>query len=126
MTKNVKLIGIPENNFLCIFIIASSQGCILSFASREKTRSYIKVELHKQDRSQPHSPGWARVPLSSFFPQISINFSYFSSNFTYFFFPLLALRMGESPTRKDPGYATVHKMHFRGQGQSIKSEKYTC
>ena len=23
MTKNVKLIGIPENNFLCIFIIAS-------------------------------------------------------------------------------------------------------
>ena len=34
--------------------------------------------------SQPHSPGWARVPLSSFFPQISINFSYFSSNFTYF------------------------------------------
>ena len=26
MTKNVKLIGIPENNFLCIFIIASSQG----------------------------------------------------------------------------------------------------
>ena len=34
-----------------------------------------------QGRSQPHSPGWARVPLSSFFPQISINFS---SNFTYF------------------------------------------
>ena len=23
MTKNVKLIGIPENNFLCVFIIAS-------------------------------------------------------------------------------------------------------
>ena len=37
-----------------------------------------------QGRSQPHSPGWARVPLSSFFPQISSNFSYFSSNFTYF------------------------------------------
>ena len=35
-------------------------------------------------RSQPHSPGWARVLLSSFFPQISINFSYFSWNFTYF------------------------------------------
>ena len=34
-----------------------------------------------QGRSQPHSPGWARVPLSSFFPQILINFS---SNFTYF------------------------------------------
>ena len=26
MTKNVKLIGIPENNFLCIFILASSPG----------------------------------------------------------------------------------------------------
>ena len=35
-----------------------------------------------QGRTQPHSPGWARVPLSSFFPQISINFTYFSSNFT--------------------------------------------
>ena len=30
-----------------------------------------------QGRSQPHSPGWARVPLSSFFLKISINFSYF-------------------------------------------------
>ena len=26
MTKNVKLIGIPGNNFFCIFIIASSPG----------------------------------------------------------------------------------------------------
>ena len=26
MTKNVKLIGIPESNFFCIFIIASSPG----------------------------------------------------------------------------------------------------
>ena len=41
-------------------------------------------KLNGQGRSQPHSPGWARVPLSSFFPQISINFSYFSSNFIYF------------------------------------------
>ena len=37
-----------------------------------------------QGRSQPHSPRWARVPLSSFFPQILINCSYFSLNFTYF------------------------------------------
>ena len=40
----------------------------------------LRVHFH-QGRSQPNSPGWARVPLSSFFPQISINFS---SNFTYF------------------------------------------
>ena len=39
-----------------------------------------------QGRSQPHSPRWARVPLSSLFPQISIKFSYFSSNF-YSFLP---------------------------------------
>ena len=36
-----------------------------------------------QGCSQPHSPGWASIPPSSFFPQISIKFSYFSSNFTY-------------------------------------------
>ena len=30
---------------------------------------------------QPHSPGWARDPLSSFFTQIVINFSW---NLTYF------------------------------------------
>ena len=37
-----------------------------------------------QGGSQPHSPWWARVTLSSFFPQITINFSYFSSNFAHF------------------------------------------
>ena len=40
--------------------------------------------LYMQDCSQPHSPGLARVPLSSFFPQILIIFSYFSSNFPHF------------------------------------------
>ena len=39
----------------------------------------IQYRTTRQGRRQPHSPGWARVPLSSFFPQISINFSYFSS-----------------------------------------------
>ena len=37
-----------------------------------------------QGRSQPHSPGWARVPLSSFFTQVSTNLSYFSSNNLFF------------------------------------------
>ena len=49
-----------------------------------------------------------RVPLSSFFPQISINFS---SNFTYFFL-ILALQVGESPTREGPGYATAREGNF--------------
>ena len=48
-----------------------------------KNMKKILLEL-AQGRSQPHSPGWARVPLSSFFPQISIIFSYFSSNFSQF------------------------------------------
>ena len=38
-----------------------------------------------QGRSQPHSPGWVgKSSIFFFFPQISIKFSYFSSNFTYF------------------------------------------
>ena len=42
------------------------------------------VYRNGQGRSQPHSPGWAIVPLSSFFPEIWIKFSYFSSNFSHF------------------------------------------
>ena len=37
----------------------------------------IHLKLGAQGRSQPHSPGWARVPLSSFFPQILIIFVLF-------------------------------------------------
>ena len=56
---------------------------------RKVTNDFEKVrktywQCSNQGSSQPHSPGWARVPLSSLFPQISINFSYFSSNFTSF------------------------------------------
>ena len=46
--------------------------------------AHLHIQGDVQGRSQPHSPGWARVPLSSFFPQILIKFSYFSSNFTSF------------------------------------------
>ena len=56
-----------------------------------------------QGRSQPHSPGWANVPLSSIFPQIFIIFSYFSSNFLIFFL-ILILRVGDSPSLKGSGY----------------------
>ena len=64
MTKNVKSIGIPENNFLCIFILASSPG------------------VH-----------------------------------TFFFLRRVNKKLPEGETSQ---------MHFRGQGQSIKSEQYTC
>ena len=64
-------------------------------------------QVHEQGRSQPHSPGWARVPLSSFFPQISI-ILIFPQTF-HIFFLILAVRVGKSPTREGPGYATVHE-----------------
>ena len=50
----------------------------------------LRTILYKQGRSQPHIPGWARVPLSSVFPQVLINF---------LIFPQAVLILG-------PGYAT--------------------
>ena len=40
-------------------------------------RSPWAYNLNHQGHSQPHSPEWARLPLSSFFPQISLNFLFF-------------------------------------------------
>ena len=37
-----------------------------------------------QGRSQPHSPGWARVPLSSFFLKSRLSFLIFPQTFTHF------------------------------------------
>ena len=54
-----------------------------------------------QGRSQPHSPGWAKVPISSPFSQMSINFSNFASIFSYFL-----PHFGPPGGRKGPGYAT--------------------
>ena len=52
-----------------------------------------------QGRSQPHSSGWARVPLSSFFLKSRSIFLIFPQTWLIFFL-ILALRMGESPTGK--------------------------
>ena len=53
---------------------------ILNGSAQRAQHSWDTILCH-QGRSQPHSPGWARILLSSVFPQISINFS---SNLTYF------------------------------------------
>ena len=58
-----------------------------------------------QGRSQPHSSGWARVLLSSFFPQIQLIFLIFPQTLLIFFL-ILALPVGESSTREGPGNAT--------------------
>ena len=79
MTKNIPF-SLKQLHSLNVFVYC--QGWNASKLQHTYTFLYVT-----QGRSQPHSPGWdagARVPLSSFFPQISINFSYFSSNFSYF------------------------------------------
>ena len=56
--------------------------------------------IKMQGRSQPHSPGWARVPLSSFLPQISIYFSYFSSKLYLFSSSILPAGWATRPPGK--------------------------
>ena len=45
--------------------------------------SLISIAV-KQGPSQPHSPGWARVPLSSFYLKFQFIFLVFPQTFTYF------------------------------------------
>ena len=71
---------------------------------RPKVHNYHSALL--QGRSQPHSPGWARVPLSSFFLKFRSIFLIFPQTLIIFFV-ILALRVGDSPTREGPGYATA-------------------
>ena len=63
------------------------------------------IAYDAQGRSQPHSPGWARFPLSSLFLKFWSFFLIFPQTFLLFFL-ILSLRVGDSPTREDPGYAT--------------------
>ena len=58
-----------------------------------------------QGRSQPHSPGWARVHFPHFFLKFWSIFLIFPQNLLISFL-ILALLVGESPTREGPGYAT--------------------
>ena len=65
-----------------------------------KNISWSKKEIMMPGLSQLHSPGWARVPLSSFFLKIDQFF------LKFIFFLILVLQVGDLPTRKGPGYAT--------------------
>ena len=73
-----------------------------------------------QCRSKPHHPGWAKVSLSSRFLKFQSIFPTFPQNFLIFFLTL-ALRVGESPTREGPGYATGP----RDQSQKVLSAFWT-
>ena len=74
--------------------------------------------ISEQGRSQPHSPGWARVPLSSF---ISLNFDHVF----LLFLKLFSFSSSFWPS-EGPGYATVSEqcngmgecqLDFRSNGQ---------
>ena len=70
---------------MIIYVYVTLVYCNAYIGLFQKLRRHLaKASILRQGRYQPHNPGWARVPLSSLFPQISINFSYFSSNLTYF------------------------------------------
>ena len=67
------------------------------------TSGWLLTFNEVQGRSQPHSPGWARVPLSSFFLKFLSIIPIFPQIFLIFVL-ILALRVGNSPTREGPGY----------------------
>ena len=63
--------------------------------------------VYYQGRSQPHSPGWARVPLSLFFLKSRSIFFIFPQTLIIFIL-IWTLRVGDSPTWEGTGYATVY------------------
>ena len=63
MTKSVKLIGIPENNFLCIFILASSQGVYTFFCLWRVNKKLPQGETSQNafQRSRSISYKWKKL-----------------------------------------------------------------
>ena len=83
-----------------------SRGEIVFDFRKRRTSLHGELEHVGQGLSQPHHHrGWAKFPLS-FFLQFRSIFPTFPQTFLIFFLTL-ALRVGESPTREGPGYATV-------------------
>ena len=74
----------PQNDDFSLyegFVVRQSHYTILSCEFKMKGSL---IDRQGQGRSQPHGPGWERVPLSSLFPQISINFPYcFLKHFSF-------------------------------------------
>ena len=75
MAENVKLIGIPINNFLCIYIIASSPGLHTLFClwrvNKKLPQGETSQNTFQRSRSiswkcKIHRVKWAHPPLSMF------------------------------------------------------------
>ena len=77
-------------------------------------------------RIQPHSSGWARVPLSHFFSLKFWSIFLIFPQTLLTFFLILALRVGESPTWEGPGYATGDRAVPYGHISSIIRRSFLC
>ena len=79
MSENVKLIGIPINNFLCIYIIASSPGLHTLFClwrvNKKLPQGETSQNTFQRSRSiswkcKIHMVKWAHPPLKFYLVQI--------------------------------------------------------
>ena len=87
--------------FVCLFVCWGVCLFVLFSNTCQKMRG------GKQSRSQPHSPGWARVSLFFIF---FLKFRSIFPQTLLIFFLILGLWVGESPTREGPGYVTGGKL----------------
>ena len=81
MTKNVKLIGIPENNFLCIFRIASSPGMHTLFCLWRVNKKLPQGETSQNafQRSRSINKKWKIYMLKWAYPPLR-SISFFCQN----------------------------------------------
>ena len=77
-----------------------------------------------QGRSQSHNPGWAKVRLYSFFLEFRSSFPTFPQKFLIISLTL-AVRVGDSPTRKGPCYVTAQDTLFFHPGPLKYNVVYT-
>ena len=82
MAENVKLIGIPINDFLCIYIIASSPGLHTSFCLWRVNKKLPQGETSQNTfqrwrsiswKCKIHMVKWAHLPLTEKKNQFCIN-----------------------------------------------------
>ena len=69
----------------CIYHATSIWRSLHGVNLKHFSEMYIFSERHTQGRSQPHRPGWAKVPLSSFFLKIWLSFLIFPQTLLIFF-----------------------------------------
>ena len=104
MTTNVKLSGIPENNFLCIFIIASSPGVHTFFCLWRENKMLSQGETSHNAFQRSRSINqkwkiymlkWAHPPLIVSIAIIRYPFSIWQCKISYYAMYLAAMSCKE-------------------------------